>query len=136
MQETGSAVKRALDFVRAQQSRGVVLRTMADDMEVAESTLSRWLSGDREPTGEKRGRLLSWYERESPLPVSADAQYWRGVLYACEAMAETTHRLLREAREADATALRARAVDLIPPVPTADLPASETRPPRRRQGKG
>ena len=101
MQETGSDVKRALELVRARQGQGVVLRATADDMGVAESTVSRWLAGERSPTGDGRVRLLAWADRQGRAPLSADQQYWRGVLYACEAMAETTARLLREAREAD-----------------------------------
>ena len=134
MQETGGDVKRAVDLVRARQSQGVVLRVTADDMGVAESTVSRWLSGERSPTGDGRVRLLAWYERQSRAPLSADHQYWRGVLYACEAMAETTARLLREAREADDRTLAERAKALIPPVAAADPTAQETLGRRRRKG--
>lgn len=65
---------------------------------------------------------LTALRRHYAPPLAVPNDYWRGVLYAAEAMAETTARLLREARHADEETVRqtARAVLF------GTLPASES----------
>ena len=113
---------------------------LAEAVGVSGATLSRWLSAKNAPQGSTVAKLVAWAEALPPLvippPIQAPSDYWRGVLYAAEAMAETTARLLREAREGDAETLRARAVAAIPPVPIADRAASGTSPRRPRRASG
>ena len=83
---------------------------LADAVGVSAATLSRWLSAKNAPQGTTVAKLVAWAESRPPLaeppPVAVPADYWRGVLYAAEAMVEVTHRLLREAREADEQTVR------------------------------
>lgn len=126
----------ALALLREQAGTGATYRALGAAIGVDHTTVGRWIAGTREPEGERLRLLLDWAATHGA-PRDAGADYWLGVLYACEAMAETTHRLLREAREADAATLRARALAAIPPVAApADPAASETPPPRRRRGTG
>jgi transcriptional regulator with XRE-family HTH domain len=67
----------------------------ASDAGVDRVTVSRWETG-AVPVSELNAARLSAL-LAGPRDTSQD--YWRGVLYAAEAMAETTHRLLREARQ-------------------------------------
>lgn len=84
-------------------------RRVAKRIGIEGSTLSRWLNDGREPTGEAKERLWAWardYSMASksntkPVqPVFGHDQAF-GVRYAAEVMAETLHRLLREARAAE-----------------------------------
>lgn len=114
---------------------------LARKLRVSPSTLSKWKNGEV-PQGKNRAAVIDFAERlarERPTlpPVQAPGDYWRGVLYACEAMSGTVATLLREAREADDRGrMRAEALAAIPPAspPSADPQASET--PRRRQRRG
>ena len=131
-----ATISAALDLLEARAAAGHTTRHLADAIGTDSSTVSRWMARSRQPTGETLRLLLAWAQREGT-PRDAGRDYWRGVLYACEAMTETTHRLLREAREADAVALDAKAKALIPPVPTGAGPAAaKTPPPRRRRASG
>ena len=125
-----------LRYEDTRQSR----KELAKHIRVSEATLSRWLNEETAPQGSTVDKLVAWAEALPPLvippPIQAPSDYWRGVLYAAEAMAETTARLLREAREGDTETLRARAVAAIPPVPIADRAASGTSPRRPRRASG
>lgn len=137
MGQNGMDVKSALALMRDDMENGAVLRELADDIGVSDSTLSRWLSDDREPTGTRRRLLLEWASRKAAdhAPISADQNYWRGVLFAAESMNATVTQLLRQAREAgDRQTTRQSILAVTPPQNTAHPPASETTP--RRQPKG
>ena len=117
MEQAARDVKSALDHVRASQQRGVVLRDIADGMGVAESTISRWLSGARAPTGESLRSLLEWHRKHTAAPVDPGVEYERGVRYACEAMARTLALLLGEQRERE-DAARVKQAAKAAPAPT------------------
>jgi transcriptional regulator with XRE-family HTH domain len=54
---------RALSLLREQNARGVTTRQLGAQIGMAPSTVSRWLQGDRGPTGKGLNRLLAWAER-------------------------------------------------------------------------
>jgi transcriptional regulator with XRE-family HTH domain len=88
---------------RRREDAGFEQDEVADLLGIHRVTLSRYESGARALpplVKEALGALYSIREHaKSPAPPPL-SDYWRGVLYAAEAMAETTHRLLKEARQA------------------------------------
>lgn len=86
-------------------------------------TVSRW-EGGIAPVSDLNAQRLDALA-SGPRDTSQD--YWRGVLYAAEAMSETVTRLLREARrDTEATITRTASAALAgsPPVTAATHPES------------
>jgi transcriptional regulator with XRE-family HTH domain len=77
----------------------------AESLGVSRVTLSRYETGVREIPGVVREQMTQLYGTapvtREPEPSGLRADDVRGVRYAAEAMAETIHRLLREARLAE-----------------------------------
>lgn len=64
---------------------------VARELEVAESTVKRWLDGTSVPKGKARQAALALVKTPA---TSGLSDYWRGVLYAAQSMSATTTALL------------------------------------------
>ena len=90
-------------------ARGALKRMTQEDLAVAVgvsgATISRWLD-KKSPPSRGLSKLVAWAESlpPTPPPLPRTPDYERGVSYACEMMADTIARLLREQREAHAAA--------------------------------
>lgn len=89
-------------------------RVIREVQGVAVNTVRNFVRGDRQTRRETLDAVRQWYADHHPEGMETHSRereatpsdYWRGVLYAAEAMAEVTHRLLREEREADEQTVR------------------------------
>jgi transcriptional regulator with XRE-family HTH domain len=110
MDQTGSDVKSALALIRGDVAAGHVLRDVADRIGVAQSTLSRWLAGERDPTGQAKRTLLQWARaRDATLqpPDAVTLAYWAGraeqVAHHLAAVLEEQRQMVAAMRGADRT---------------------------------
>jgi transcriptional regulator with XRE-family HTH domain len=109
---------KALRLSRAQSQT-----EFAADAGVDRVTVSRWETGVV-PVSELNAARLSSLAA-GPRDVSGD--YWRGVLYAAEAMSDTVTRLLREARQdAERTITQTAKAMLSEPEPADESPRQGT----------
>jgi transcriptional regulator with XRE-family HTH domain len=111
LEESAMDVPKALALV-AQEAARSSQSQVAKRIGVPRDAVTRWKSGGT-PTGKSREKLLAWAQtvadRPEPPPVPpvvVPSDYWRGVLFAAEVMAQTVADLLKQAREANETERR------------------------------
>lgn len=105
------------------QRRGESQTAFAQALGVSRPTVSEWENG--------KGNIsvigAAALDRLAAGPRDTSQDYWRGVLYAAEAMSDTVTRLLREARQdTEHTIMQTAKAMLAAPEPADELPRQGT----------